>query len=95
MTIPNDFTGRLNRLFELTGASTAATVAEVCRRQVAHLSESHLYALRSGDRTNPSLLVMRALGDYFGIDPAYFLTTNTAYAADLAAAATRPGQPTG
>ena len=95
MTIPNDFTGRLNRLFELTGASTAATVAEVCRRQVAHLSESHLYALRSGDRTNPSLLVMRALGDYFGIDPAYFITTNAAYAAELAAAATLPSASAG
>lgn len=68
------FGDRLNHLFammrtpagdqEYTGKGVAAAVG---------LSASHLSELRRGVKTNPSMRIIHALSEFFGVRPAYLL----------------------
>lgn len=38
------------------------------------ITSSYIYRLRAGKSTNPTIDKVKALADFFGIDPAYFLS---------------------
>lgn len=53
---------------------TDREVAEAVRRAGGDVSASYLYALRTGQRTNPTKQHMEAIATFFGIPAAYFLS---------------------
>ncbi|MDM2646075.1 transcriptional regulator [Mycobacteroides abscessus] len=71
------FTARLNRLFDTVyppgrGPHTSAEVIAALRSEGITMSAPYLSQLRSGNRTNPSSATMKALANFFRINPAYF-----------------------
>ncbi len=69
---------KLNHLFATVhprgrGEYTHEEVAEeISRRGVISVSHTYIWQLRSGIKTNPTMAIIEALSDFFGVPPAYF-----------------------
>ena len=75
---------KLNHLFATMRPSgrreyTLEEVAEeITRRKGVSISHTYIWQLRTGRRTNPSMNVVEALADFFGVSPAYFFDDEVA-----------------
>ncbi len=75
---------KLNHLFATVhprgrGEYTLEEVAEeITRRQGVSISHTYIWQLRTGRRTNPSMNVLEALADFFGVKPSYFFDDEAA-----------------
>ncbi|HEX6499759.1 MAG TPA: XRE family transcriptional regulator [Micromonosporaceae bacterium] len=74
---------RLNRLFTTVRRPdgsrwTDRTVAEALTSAGYKVSHTHIWALRTGEATNPPIGTLRALADLFGVAVAYFVDDETA-----------------
>ena len=68
------FADRLNRLFEsLNAPATSMEAVTFIRAFGAKMSGPYMSQLRSGRRVNPSLRTIKAIAEYFHVEPAYFL----------------------
>lgn len=75
---------RLNRLFDTVrppgrGPLRNYEVIGALRVRGIEMSAPYLSQLRSGRRSSPSLDVLRALADFFGVSIAYFTDADSAY----------------
>ncbi|KUL57622.1 MULTISPECIES: helix-turn-helix domain-containing protein [Streptomyces] len=52
-------------------------VAAAIRRTGVSISQSYIWQLRKGKKTNPSLKHLKALADFFGVPTAYFVEDQT------------------
>jgi transcriptional regulator with XRE-family HTH domain len=72
------FAEKLEFLFEekrkLDGTQYSPT--EVLDATVGVLTRVHLWKLRTGKTSNPSIKIVQALADFFGVPPSYFLEEN-------------------
>ncbi len=60
------------------GEYTHEEVAEeITRRGVISVSHTYIWQLRSGIKTNPTMAIIEALSDFFGVPPAYFFDIET------------------
>ncbi len=60
------------------GEYTHEEVAEAIRqRGVSSVSHTYIWQLRSGIKTNPTMAIIEALSDFFGVPPAYFFDMET------------------
>ena len=75
--------GRLNHVFatvrrpdgrEYSNEQVAQAVADVG----VTISQSYIWQLRKGKKSNPTLKHLQALGDFFGVPPAYFFDDGVA-----------------
>ncbi|MEU2740322.1 helix-turn-helix transcriptional regulator [Streptomyces sp. NPDC007095] len=69
---------RLNQLFatirsEAGGEFSNEHVAAAIRQRGVTISQSYIWQLRKGTKTNPTLKHMDALADFFGVSTAYFI----------------------
>ncbi len=70
---------RLNRLFEVfhkpnePPLSNAAAAAAITEKTGVSISAAYIWQLRTGKATNPSLGHLKALAEFFGIEPSYLL----------------------
>lgn len=75
---------KLNHLFATVhppgrGEYTFEEVAEgIAGRQGVNISHTYIWQLRTGRRTNPSMNVLEALADFFGVSPSYFFDDEAA-----------------
>lgn len=69
---------RLNKLFDATGASTAAVAEAVTSAGDVTLTRSYLHDLRTGARTNPSYKLLAAIAKHFDVSTDYFTDSATA-----------------
>lgn len=75
--------GRLDHLFSVVRRSDGR---EYSNEQVAQsvvdagvtISQSYIWQLRKGRKTNPTLKHLQALGEFFGVPPAYFFDDHVA-----------------
>ena len=79
--------GRLNHLFETVhpagrGPYSNEEVARAIRDEGGDISRAYLSYLRNGERTNPTLQHLGALGRFFGVTPAYFFDSDVAAETD-------------
>lgn len=78
------FAARLNQLFETVrpqgskGPYSDREVARAIKQKGTDISHSYIGLLRRGEKTNPTMLLVQALADFFGVAPAYFFD-DTAY----------------
>ncbi|MEH1124814.1 helix-turn-helix transcriptional regulator [Micromonospora sp. CPCC 206061] len=78
------FAERLNQLFETVRPEGSKDpygdreVARAIKRKGTDISHSYIGLLRRGEKTNPTMLLVQALADFFGVAPAYFFD-DTAY----------------
>ncbi len=83
-TVSKSLADKLNRLFATVhprgrGEYTHEEVAEAIRQQgVASVSHTYIWQLRKGIRTNPSLNMIEALSNFFGVSPSYFFDEESA-----------------
>lgn len=83
------FTDRLNRLFETVYPpgrdqfSNIEVVEELAARGI-DLSRAYLSQLRTGQRTQPSVVTVCALAEFFGVRPQYFSNDDPDYSELLA-----------
>jgi len=75
---------RLNRLFDTIrppgrGPLRNYEVLEALRARGIEISAPYLSQLRAGRRRHPSLDMLRALADVFGVSVLYFTDTTSAY----------------
>ena len=78
---------RLNHLFETVhppdrGPYSNAEAAKAIRAQGGDISRAYLSYLRNGERNNPTLQHLEALGRFFGVAPAYFFDNDVAAETD-------------
>jgi len=78
------FSERLNRLFAVVyppdrGPYTNAEVIAGLARRDTDLSAPYLSQLRSGHRAHPSIPVIVALSDFFGVRPSYLRNNDPDY----------------
>ncbi|OMC17565.1 XRE family transcriptional regulator [Mycobacterium colombiense] len=79
---------RLNKLFELMRKagtpplSNAAAAAAITDKTGVPISPAYLWQLRSGLKTNPTVVHLRAIADYFGVPPSYLIDRGTDPAID-------------
>lgn len=82
MNINDDhlFSENLNRLLENNKKpdGTPYSQKEVVESAPGILTREYLWRLRTGKALKPSYQVVKALADFFGIDPSYFFADNTA-----------------
>lgn len=70
---------KLDRLFEMRRKadepqmSNKAAAAAIREKTGVSMSHVYLWGLRNGSNTNPTLLYLRAIADYFGVDPSYLV----------------------
>ncbi len=75
---------KLNYLFATVhprgrGEYTHEEVAEeISRRGVTSVSHTYIWQLRSGIKSNPTMAIIEALSDFFGVPPAYFFDQEAA-----------------
>jgi transcriptional regulator with XRE-family HTH domain len=70
----NSFSSKLNHLFEENRKpdGTRYSQKEVIESAPGILSRVYLWRLRTGKASRPSYRVVKALADFFGVDPTYF-----------------------
>ena len=78
---------RLNYLFENIhptgrGPYSNEEVASAIRQQGGDISRAYLSYLRNGERSNPTLQHLQALGRFFGVAVAYFFDDDVAAEVD-------------
>ena len=80
--INNNFAEKLERLFQerTKPDGTPYTPTEILEATNGVLTRVHLWKLRNGQADNPSLKVILALADAFGISPRYFFDDEVANA---------------
>jgi transcriptional regulator with XRE-family HTH domain len=71
------FAEKLNRLFATIhprgrGEYTLEEVSNELAQRGVSISHTYIWQLRTGRRTNPSLQVIDALAEFFGVPPSYF-----------------------
>lgn len=81
---PATVAARLNRLFDTIrppgrGPLRNYEVLKAVRTRGITISAPYLSQLRDGSRSHPSLEILRALADVFGVSVAYFTDANSAY----------------
>jgi transcriptional regulator with XRE-family HTH domain len=70
---------RLNKLFEVvrrpnqTTLSNAAVAAAITEKTGVSISPAYLWQLRAGRKTNPTVVHLRAIAEFFGVSPSYLL----------------------
>ncbi|MEG8279523.1 helix-turn-helix domain-containing protein [Streptomyces sp. AHA2] len=74
----HSFADKLNRLFETVRPDTTheysnEQVASAIRETGVSISQSYIWQLRKGRKTNPTLRHLQALADFFGVPTAYFV----------------------
>ncbi|MFF1272201.1 helix-turn-helix domain-containing protein [Streptomyces marokkonensis] len=79
----NSFADKLNRLFETVRPDPSheysnEQVASAIRAAGVSISQSYIWQLRKGRKTNPTLRHLQALAEYFGVPTAYFVDDSTA-----------------
>lgn len=84
---PGDLADRLNHLFESIHPRgrepySNEEVAKAIRKQGGDISRAYLSYLRTGERTNPTMQHVHALGRFFGVTPAYFFDSQVAAEVD-------------
>lgn len=83
-TRPCSLAEKINRLFESIRPPSGheysnEQVAEgVCRRGLTTISQSYIWQLRKGKKTNPTISHLQALADFFGVPVAYFFDDEAA-----------------
>ncbi|SHU72775.1 ESX-1 secretion-associated regulator EspR [Mycobacteroides abscessus subsp. abscessus] len=74
-----DLAAKLNLLFEKTRPagkpplSNDAAAEGIRKKYKVSISGSYLWALRNGKKANPTVLHLRAIAKYFGVDPIYLI----------------------
>jgi transcriptional regulator with XRE-family HTH domain len=70
----NDFAQRLDYLFRTVIPNDGGeyTYEEVQNGTNKAVTAAYIWRLRTGKATNPGYAVIRALSDFFGVDPNYF-----------------------
>jgi transcriptional regulator with XRE-family HTH domain len=63
------FSERLTQLIDERGRGASIALANACSLERGYISQ-----LKSGAKTKPSPLVVRAISDFFGVNPAWLLT---------------------
>jgi transcriptional regulator with XRE-family HTH domain len=68
---------RLNHLFNTVRSTTGKPfthqeVADACKARGTDISVAYVSLLRTGERTNPTLMHLQALANFFGVPAAYF-----------------------
>ncbi|MEY9846345.1 transcriptional regulator with XRE-family HTH domain [Streptacidiphilus sp. BW17] len=85
--------GKINHLFdtirrrdghEYSNTHVAAAIAEA---GVTTISQSYIWQLRKGEKTNPTINHLQALADFFGVPVAYFFDDEVASRVERDAAA--------
>src|SRR5258706_42082 len=73
-----NFAAKLNRLFKEKRKpdGTLYTQTEVVENTKGVLTRVYLWKLRTGRASNPGLQVIRALAEFFGVDPSYFFVND-------------------
>lgn len=73
------FSENLNRLLENNKKpnGTPYSQKEVVESAPGILTREYLWRLRTGKALKPSYQIVKALADFFGIDPNYFFESNT------------------
>src|SRR5258706_6260043 len=73
-----NFAEKLNRLFKEKRKpdGTLYTQTEVVENTKGVLTRVYLWKLRTGRASNPGLQVIRALAEFFGVDPSYFFVND-------------------
>jgi transcriptional regulator with XRE-family HTH domain len=74
--MPDTFADKLNRLFRTIrkpdGEEYSPEEIQVATEKA--ITSSYIYRLRSGKSSNPTIDKVKALADFFGIEPGYFFT---------------------
>ncbi|OZM73072.1 hypothetical protein CFN78_12710 [Amycolatopsis antarctica] len=78
-----DLAGRLNHLFTAVRRPDGREysneqVAQAAAEQGVTISQSYIWQLRKGRKSNPTLKHLQALGEFFGVPPAYFFDDGVA-----------------
>jgi len=75
-----DFAQKLERLFEEVRKPNGKrfTQAEVVEGTGGILTRVYLWKLRTGKALNPGFHIVRAITDFFGVDPGYFFESQAA-----------------
>src|SRR5258706_2967861 len=75
----NSFAEKLQRLFEEVKKpdGTQYSSSEVVEGTHGVLTRAHLWKLRKGKTSNPSFHVIKAISEFFGVDPSYFFESGT------------------
>lgn len=74
-----DLAAKLNLLFEKSrpagkpAQSNDAAAEGIWKKYKVSISGSYLWALRNGKKTNPTVLHLRAIAKYFGVEPRYLI----------------------
>lgn len=90
VTVPSarTFADRLNHLFEVVHPasrkpySNPEVAAAISTQSGVQISAQYLWALRSGQRDNPTLRQIEAIARFFGVPPAYFFSDERASQVD-------------
>ena len=74
---PDNFAEKLNRLFEEKKKSdgTPYSQTEVIEGTKGVLTRVYLWKLRKGRASNPGFHIIKAISDFFGVEPSYFFET--------------------
>lgn len=75
---PDNFAEKLNRLFEEKKKpdGTPYSQTEVIEGTKGVLTRVYLWKLRTGRASNPGYHIIKAIADFFGIDPSYFFESD-------------------
>jgi transcriptional regulator with XRE-family HTH domain len=77
--MPESFAEKLNRLFKtITKPDGEEFSPEELQVATKGITASYIYRLRSGRSTNPSIDKVKAIADFFGINPSYFFEEEAA-----------------
>ena len=74
----DNFSDKLNRLFEEKRKpdGTQYSQTEVIEGTKGVLTRVYLWKLRTGRASNPGFHIIKAIADFFGVDPSYFFEGN-------------------
>ncbi|MFE9373215.1 helix-turn-helix domain-containing protein [Streptomyces sp. NPDC006711] len=81
---PRSLADKLNRLFESIRPpdgheySNEQVADGISRQGLTTISQSYVWQLRKGKKTNPTISHLRALADFFGVPVAYFFDDGAA-----------------
>lgn len=74
--MPETFAEKLDRLFKTITKPNGEEYSpeEIQAATGKAITSSYIYRLRAGKSANPTIDKVKALADFFGIDPSYFLS---------------------
>lgn len=74
--MPETFAEKLDRLFKTITKPNGEEYSpeEIQAATGKAITSSYIYRLRAGKSANPTIDKVKALADFFGIDPGYFLS---------------------